>query len=385
MVLAWAVGLGVLALEGDAAAQQSLGARIPGTLGLYAGVQADPGVYVQDKFLLYGANEVVDGMGRPLSLRPDIDGWANGVGVGGTLFLPRLHTYVGAGVGIAFAHVSVQTGTPDTSQLRQGFGDVYVQPLHLGWRARRFDIVTGYALYVPTGRFQLTGTRVGVSRGSFTHELSLGGTAYLDRDRKWRVSALASLALNQREIGLDLTRGDTVIVQGGAGRRLFRMVDVGLVGYGLWQINDDQGADLPPALRGIRDQAVGMGVEVDVLIPALKSQLTLRCAEDLADKARPVGAIAYVGWTLRVWKPQSPPRSVPAEPRERDRRTRHSSTSIGRCHRDGSLQAGKAATRLTYSAGRPPLTSRPANRPDDTEVSDLTRLPWLQLRASAVE
>jgi hypothetical protein len=177
----------------------------------------------------------------------------NVFGVSGRYELPRVKTTIGATVTMPVARVSVSTDDPRASldDYDYGFGDLYVQPLELGWRPFGHDVVAGYAFYAPTGRRE-PGGRGGVGNGHFTHELSAGGTIYFDRARRWKLSALASYLHNERKLDVDLTRGDTVQLQGGSGVELARMLDVGVAGYALWQVTDDKGSALPPVLAGAR-------------------------------------------------------------------------------------------------------------------------------------
>src|SRR5262249_13363291 len=94
-----------------------------------------------------------------------------------------------------------------------------------------------------------------------------------------------------------MTRGDTVQIQGGAGKTL-GVVDVGLAGYALWQVRDDRGNDLPEVLRGARDRAWGLGPEIDVTLAPIHGRITLRYVHAVAVKARPLGQVLVVGLTL---------------------------------------------------------------------------------------
>jgi hypothetical protein len=183
---------------------------------------------------------------------------------------------------------------------------MFNKPLELGWRARRADVVLAYALYVPTGRASPGGSD-GVGRGYLTHEPSLGGTLYFDAQRTWRLSALGSYDVNGKMRDVDVTRGATVHVQGGFGKTLFKVLDVGVVGYALWQIEDDTGADLPPKIRGARDRVYGLGPEIDLTIPQIRGRLTARYEHDFAVESRPVGQILLFGLTVALWKPARPP------------------------------------------------------------------------------
>ena len=285
----------------SARAAPDLGHKVLGTLGLQAGSQPPTGIYVANQFLFYTANDVFDRNGRRIPLAFALDAVTDEIGIAGTYELPRLRTYVNASFALPLAHVTGKSDDVRGSIDRLGLADAYVQPLKLGWRMRHLDLQTGYAFYIPTGRFEPGGSG-GVSRGSWSHEVSIGGTIYFDRQRSWTLSALASYELNARKLGIDITRGSTMQIQGGAGKTVSRFLDVGLVGYALWQVSDDGGTALPPILRGARDRAYGLGAELDVTIPETRGRVTFRYAHDLASASRPQGQIVLIGLELAPWQ-----------------------------------------------------------------------------------
>ena len=131
----------------------------------------------------------------------------------------------------------------------------------------------------------------------------MGGTFFFDDERALRLSALASYNLYHRKLGLDVTRGDSVQIQGGLGGKLFQVLDLGVVGYALWQVRDDSGSDLPVALRGAREQVFGVGPEIGITIPALRAKLTARYAWDLGAQARLEGQVLVVSLSFLAWRP----------------------------------------------------------------------------------
>src|SRR5262249_50616567 len=155
-----------------------------------------------------------------------------------TLELPRLGTYWTGSAAFPYGHVSLNVDQPLASVDTYGLGDLYVQPVKLGRRWTHLDLVTSYAFYAPTGKFEPAG-KDGICGGQWSHEFALGGTLYAGERKMWRLSALSSYVLNQRKRSVDITRGDTVQLQGGAGAELFRILDVGITGYALWQVRDD--------------------------------------------------------------------------------------------------------------------------------------------------
>lgn len=296
------------------ATAQELGHKVLGAIGLQAGSQPPTGLYVADRFLFYDANELFDRTGRRIPGAFDLNAFADAVGVGFSYELPRVATFVNAAVAIPIARVHATSDRLEAAIDRFGLADVYIEPLRLGWRLTGLDLIVGYAFYVPTGRYE-PGPGGGVSRAQWSHELSLGATVSFDYERTWQLSALSSWQLNQRKIGIDLTRGDTVQIQGGLGKRLFHVVELGPVAYALWQVRDDSGSALPPALRGARDRVLGIGAELAVTIPPLRSRLLVRYAHDLGSEARPQGQIVVAGITVTAWRPRAATTERSARPK----------------------------------------------------------------------
>jgi hypothetical protein len=200
---------------------------------------------------------------------------------------------------------------PEASFDRFGLADVYVQPARVGWRSDRVDVVGGYGLYIPTGTSPLAGGK-GLSTGHVTNEFSAGGTIFADGNRTAFLTALASYDLNLRKRGVDITRGDTLQVQGGAGASLMNgVVEAGLAFHGLWQVRDDRGADLPSILRGARDRVYGLGPDVAVLLKTIQSQIRVRYEWDMGVRSRPQGNVLVVGLNVTL---QHPERSAPPGP-----------------------------------------------------------------------
>jgi hypothetical protein len=286
VALTWAVPTG----------GQELGNKVLGTLGLLAGSQPNSGLYVADRFLRYSADDLIDRNGHRIPVGLDLDAVANAVGIQLTFKLPWRLTYMNASLGVPAAQVSLQTERPEVNIDRYGFGDLYVQPLKIGWKMSQIDIVAGYSFYAPTGHFAPR-TSDGVGRGYWTHQFSLGSTVYFDRAKTWHISGLASYDLNRRARGIDLTRGATVQFQGGTGKTL-GIIDFGLAGYALWQVSDDRGNDLPASVRGARDRAFGLGPEIDITLAPVRSRIALRYCHDVSVNARPLGQVMVVALTI---------------------------------------------------------------------------------------
>ncbi|MGH7462202.1 MAG: SphA family protein, partial [Longimicrobiales bacterium] len=217
---------------------------------------------------------------------------------------PRGLPYLSFAAGFPIAHVSVNTDLPSVNMDASGFGDLFVQPFKVGVRLPRFDIVTLYTFYAPTGKFEPR--RASVGRGFWTHQFSAGGAAYFNRARTSRASLLASYDINLRKRDIDITRGNTFQLQGGAGIGLLRVATVGIAGYAMWQVTDDRGADVPPVLRGRRSRLFGLGPELAFVVPALRSRFNARYETDFGARARIEGNILVLGIAINAWSPARP-------------------------------------------------------------------------------
>jgi hypothetical protein len=292
----------LLGAGGVRAQDIDIGHRLPGTLGVHAGTQPDPGLYLEARLAEHAARKVIDNDGHARPVGFHLNAIAGAVGAGVTFGLPKLSTYVNAAIGLPASHVTSQMEQPEIDIERGGVGDLSVMPIRLGWRAPHLDIVTGYAFYAPTGVFQPSG-RSGAGRGEWTHEVSMGGAVYWDEHKTWYASALGSLDINSRRRGIDLTSGTTIEVEGGVGTAILRVIDVGLAAYGLWQLTDDSGADVRPARRGARSRTYGAGPEIDVVIPPIRSRVGLRYEHDIVCASRPWGQLLVLELTVVAWTP----------------------------------------------------------------------------------
>ncbi|MCZ7682804.1 MAG: transporter [Sandaracinaceae bacterium] len=302
MLVRGLVTLLVLGALSAPAAAQDLGHRVLGTLGSRAGEQRDAGLYVADRLVYYGASTIRDRAGQPLAVEGfRAEALGNAFGLAATFEIPELATYVSFAAAAPLARVSLRADRPEASLDRFGLGDVYLMPAGLGWRVPHLDVVATYGIYVPTGLFRLGEGNLG--SGHVTHQLGAGAAVFFDDERRFRVSALASFDLNHRKVGVDIVRGETVQVQGGAGALLFDLVDVGVIGAALWQVGDDSGADIPPALLGARDRVVGVGAEISVIVAPISGRVGMRYLWETAAQSRPEGHVLVFELAILAWSP----------------------------------------------------------------------------------
>jgi hypothetical protein len=295
-------GMLSLALAGDAHAQLK-GHYIPGFTGLQNGTQTPPGISLALPVYFYTTDDIRDGSGRSIGIRPRITSTFTGPVLAWVTNVKVLGANLGgAVVPIAFIKTRIETdtlGKPGSF----AFTDIELQPLQLGWHVSRADIVTGYALFMPTGRWKLGGDD-NSGLGMWSHLLQLGSTLHLDDKHAWTFSALGTYELHSHKKNTGLRTGDIITVEGGLGKSLYRIsaaggtpvpsriTNVGLVYYGQFKVTADRAGALTPVLGKSKDRVFGAGIEGNVIFPKSGVVLGLRAAPEFGTRTR------TQGWTI---------------------------------------------------------------------------------------
>jgi len=241
---------------GSARAQE-LGAVLRGDMGLKSGTQPGPGYYFT--FLYY--NAAYDSVRGPNG--GVLPGQVNTaldilipVGIVTTKW-KIFGGFYGFSVAVPISNQALDsTLVPIYKSNTYGFGDMYFQPLTLGWHNKRADYVLGYGFYAPTG----SGIR---SLDMWTQRLSFGATYYLDQGKKWSVAGNAAFELHSVKRNTDIVVGDFVTIKGGVGRSFLKgAASAGLVYSLQYKITHDGGTDLPRLLPNSLNKAYALGPEL---------------------------------------------------------------------------------------------------------------------------
>jgi len=178
----------------------------------------------------------------------------------------------------------------------------------LSWSLKRADIIAGYNLYIPTGRFSSGGTD-NTGLGMWGNEFTIGTTVYLDQKKLWNVAATFALEFHTDKSGTNINVGDMGTVQGGVGRTFYKKVsgpvpmimNFGVAGYAQFKVTGDSGSDIPPALRGYKDRVFGLGPEFKIYIPKPRLSLLVRYEPEFGVRLRTQGqTLAFsIGWVAK--------------------------------------------------------------------------------------
>jgi hypothetical protein len=252
----------ILALAGPELKAQYLSDQQLGIAGLQAGSQPPPGFYfVLPLYYRDSGISIYDAQGNRLV--KDVTANIN------LFVLPAIQVVttfkiLGANYGAAVTEwVSNGNLTAAANFKRStnyGFGDMYVQPLILGWHMKQADITAGYSFFAPTGTGS-AGQHMWVNEGDF------GGTLFLDPAKEWNLSTMMYYDFNRKKSTSDITVGNTLTLAGGAAKSFRKgLVNIGAAYGAQWKTTRDSGSDIPAFLPITDGRVFGVGPQADVRV-----------------------------------------------------------------------------------------------------------------------
>ena len=266
----------ILSLAPHAVYAQLNGHNIRGDVGVGSGTQAPPGTYGGFVIVNYDTDTLKNRDGETF----------NTTGKVGVNALAPLIAWVGpkkvlgGHYGFTVVLPPVQTNALAApvfgldSDTGHGIGDMYLQPLNLGWNTPRADYLVGVGFFLPTGRYAVDASdNIGFGMTSF--ELSAGTTAYLDTAKTLRASATAYWETHSQKKDSDTTVGDLLTIEGGLGKSFLKgAASVGLAYAAQWKVTaDDFGSRVPNRVAEFSKHRV-FGLGPDITLPiATKKKL----------------------------------------------------------------------------------------------------------------
>jgi hypothetical protein len=183
-------------------------------------------------------------------------------------------SFANASVGAALATASGR-GISRENDSQFGVGDLFVQPLWLGWSLTNWDFALGYGFYAPIGRYNtetVTLPVVGpikvesadnIGLGFWEQQIQGAVSLYPWADKRMAVSGVLTYGIPQSKEGFDLTPGQNLTLNWGISQYLplkkdgTLLLEIGPAGYSSWQITDDSGSDAKNS--GVHDQVHAVG------------------------------------------------------------------------------------------------------------------------------
>ena len=171
-----------------------------------------------------------------------------------------------------------------------GVGDLFVQPLWLGWSGKHYDVSAGYGFYAPTGD-------EGIGLEFWTNQFQLAGAWYPFENRGTAVTLAGTYEIQSEMEDKDLTPGDRVSLNWGVSQYLpltkdqTWLAELGASGYSQWQVEEDSGADVRQISRlnvqlNAKDEVHAAGIQAGLTFVPWKAALTVRYQWEFGAEAR---------------------------------------------------------------------------------------------------
>ncbi len=257
----------LLLAEGVAlpAAAQLNGHNLRGDYGLLAGTQPGPGWYAGLLYANLDIGEIRRGDGEKLPFQGNLDVNA----VAPYLWWVSNFTFLGGTYSVFVTPSAVDNALEAPalgidSDTGLGMGDLYLQPINLGWHTRRADYMAGLGVNVPTGKYE-DGGEDNTGLGMWTYEVFGGTTFYFDEDHSWHFAALAFYATHSSKENSNVQVGDLLTIEGGLGKSWAGgALSAGIAYFAQWKMTSD---DLSPEVEALlpdlkKHEIFGVGPEV---------------------------------------------------------------------------------------------------------------------------
>ena len=288
----WLLAALALAAVGEPAEAQLAGHNLRGDFGLASGSQPAPRFYLSAIYVNYSTSTIRDRNGDELATSGSLH--VNAV-VPLLWYVSNLEI-LGANYGV-MAAMPLQGNALEAPALgidltnKLGVGDLYVQPINLGWHLPQVDVMLGVGVYAPTGRFT-AGADDNTGLGMWSFEGSGGTTVFFDRGRTWSFSALGFYETHTKKKDTEVKVGDILTVEGGVGKSFFGGgAMIGAIYFAQWKLSqDDPGIALPTDLS--KSVTYGIGPEVVLPLPIkqkLVGMVRLRYLWDVGSKSTTQG------------------------------------------------------------------------------------------------
>jgi hypothetical protein len=277
---------------------QNRGVYPLGLSAINSGVSAEPGFTYSNAFLFYSRSEQKGANGEVLatgqqSVLLDMNTllWAST----GQLAMLAGARFSSA-VTIPIANNSLSSSAQGAISGGGGLGDLYFQPIILGWRTERVDVRGILGVLAPTGKFN-AGATDNVGNGYWTPVIAAGETFYLSADRTTTLSAFQMYEFHSTQSGTQIHPGQTFDLDYSL-MHAFAFADsrlqLGLVGYGAWQMTARTGPNITAAEEAQRYRVNAIGAGLNFILPARKVTLSLKYFDEFSNQW------TYQGYSLQI-------------------------------------------------------------------------------------
>lgn len=176
---------------------------------------------------------------------------------------------------------------------RTDLGDLYVQPLWLGWSGDHYDIALSDGFYAPTGHYA-EGAIDNTGMGFWTNQTQLAAAWYPWKSKGTAITVATTYEVHGNKEGADIRPGSNLTVNWGISqyiplnKKMTWLADIGVGGYDIWQVSDDRGSDVNYDAN-IHDEVHAFGVQIGLAQVQWNAALTMRWMHEYAARDRFMG------------------------------------------------------------------------------------------------
>lgn len=304
---------------------------MPGQQGLNAGILPSPGFSYVNMDINYDAGTFNGPKGNSVPVTGNYNVWA----VENIFYFVPNTKFLGGNLGFMVVFPTAATGSlvadianPQLPNLGasgggSGIGDLWVQPLTLGWHLKRLDFLVADGVMLPTGRYS-PGATNNVGTGYFGNHFQTGTTLYVTKNRGTSVNLFTDWEVHESRLGANNTSktpGQAFTDEWGVGqifplkKNFSKLLQVGVIGYDQWQVTANSGtipSPLPigppilPASSIPYYSVHAVGGQLNYILPAKNLSFFFKFEHEYKSSIHTLGNTVVFGgaWTLRLPKPE---------------------------------------------------------------------------------
>ena len=286
--------LTLIAIVTLGAAAQERGQYLPGFRGLNTAEQPPPGFTYANFFFWYPTDSFRDNRGNEVGIDFDLDLVAD---VNLLAYTPKKKilgaTYT-ASVAIPILNAAITLPRVGGNLDGAGIGDIYVEPLSLGWAMKKGKVRVAYGFVAPTAAES-------VASHYWGHQITLGGANNPGKTGLWQVNGSSVWELHHKKSNEDVKVGNNVTFEYGVGKTWVKnqgkqLFQFGVVGYSEFQLTDDSGSDVTKLNSLGKDRVHALGPEFGVILPTKKFNFLVRVLPEYGARSHTRGLTFVVAF-----------------------------------------------------------------------------------------
>ena len=278
---------------------QERGQYIPGTGGLNSGMQTPEGFTYANSFFWYPSTKFKNQHGNTAGINFDLDLLVDLNLIAYTTKAKFLGANYGMAVALPIVNSPVSLPRLGAGISPTGLGDVYIEPINLGWKRKQADVKLAYGFVAPTGRLDSVGNET-TTTDYWGHEITFASTVYLDQTKLTQFSFSTNWEFHQKKRHEDLKVGNNMTLEAGVGKIFVKndgkqLIQFGVVGYSEFQLTNDSGTDVPVLTANNKDRVFAIGPEFGVILPTKKLNFMVRVLPEFGARNRTQGVTLVLG------------------------------------------------------------------------------------------